>query len=121
MLRTADADPPAALRLALDYLHDPDAAIRAQMVGVVLRYGDAHQKDRAQRVLMAMLYDNSFPTHRLEAVRALLAVEDMAYLPLLLDTLWDSDDNVRLTTLRGLKSAVARGYPRGRAAQTARV
>lgn len=111
MLRTAAADPPAAVRLALDYLHDPDAAIRSQMVRVVLRYGDAHQKDHGRRVLTAMLYDNSFPEHRLEAVRALLAVEDMAFLPLLLDAMWDSDDTVRLTTLRGLNRLWRDGIP----------
>lgn len=111
MLRTAAADPPAAVHLALDYLHDPNAAIRSQMVRVVLSYGDAHQKDRARQVLTAMLYDNAFPEHRLEAVRALVAVDDTAYLPLLLDALWDSDDTVRLTTLQGLNRLWRNGIP----------
>jgi len=111
ILRTAAGDPPGAVRLAQDYLHDPDASIRSQMVRVILRYGDAQQKDRARRVLTAMLYDNGFPDHRLEAVQALLAVDNMTYLPLLLDTLWDSDDAVRLATLHGLNRLWRDGIP----------
>jgi HEAT repeat protein len=98
MLKAAERDSDAALKLAFDFLHDPDHVLRAQMVTTVIRHGNPQQRDRARRVLGAMLHSTDDET-RAEGIGVLAALDDPQNIRDLVKFLDDSEDEIRLAAM----------------------
>ena len=96
--------------LMLPRLEDADPGVRAAAVACLSNHGDEERKGPARRVLAARMAEEE-PSSRLEAAKAIGAVEEPQYQEILMQLLYDGDRSVVQEAISAVRRRVLRdGY-----------